>query len=382
MTFEEFRHFQETESSIRRGESPSLSSIAPLTLEGLRDMAGAGVSTTNILSVSEKDRERDLEKIIGSVGVSGNEKGSFLSKLFKDSVAASTGHSSGKSLECFSNSPVPPRLKSRVREDIDEVEEDSENGNSVGKGTEKGVEKGTEKGMGKGSGTKKGPKAIPGVKSPDDKIIHEDKVTRWQREQDEVVINNLKLVAAALSADESRLNSEKVNSEKVEEVVVESGQEIHFEGIRLEVEEDDDGDDDSHVGDVEENEVDEEEEEEEEETEEEEEIEEEVEYLQFQNIVEEDDSDNEKGHILRQGKEEKGKESKGKEGKGDGGKSEVSSLKGMTPERVTRGVAQAQAVAKEEGEESEEEGQEEEEGADSLGRAGGDGDKEIGRAHV
>ena len=117
MTFEEFRHFQETESLIRRGESQSLSTIAPLTVEGLRDMIEAGNSASSITSAM-RDREQDKSL------VSGGEKGGFLGKLFRDTVAASTSHSSGKSLECFSNSPAPSQKKSReaVKEEGKEVE--------------------------------------------------------------------------------------------------------------------------------------------------------------------------------------------------------------------------------------------------------------------
>ena len=96
MTFEEFRHFQETESSIRRGESPSgscSSLLAPLTLEGLRD----NNAINSAFSVEREKTEKNSSFLAGR----------FFSKLFTEQSEVNNrlSRSSSKNFESGLNSP-------------------------------------------------------------------------------------------------------------------------------------------------------------------------------------------------------------------------------------------------------------------------------------
>ena len=120
MTFEEFRHFQETESTIRRGESPSGSCpslLAPLTLEGLRD----NNAINSAFSVEREKTEKNSSFLAGR----------FFSKLFPEQSEINNrlSRSSSKNFESGGNSPENGTII-----DMTEKTKENENENENEKG--------------------------------------------------------------------------------------------------------------------------------------------------------------------------------------------------------------------------------------------------------
>ena len=139
MTFDEFRHFQETESSIRRGESPSgsfSSLLAPLTLEGLRD----NNINNSTFSVTREQMEKNPISMTGK----------FFSKMFLDQILLSPNRSRGslKSLECEANSPVLQAINEFKNDKKDEKEKEKEIEVEKRKEEGKAIEKKEKKGGG------------------------------------------------------------------------------------------------------------------------------------------------------------------------------------------------------------------------------------------
>ena len=139
MTFEEFRHFQETESTIRRGESPSGSCpslLAPLTLEGLRD----NNAINSAFSVEREKTEKNSSFLTGR----------FFSKLFTEQSEVNNrlSRSSSKNFESGGNSPENGTIidmTEKTKENENENENGNGNGNGDGNGNGNGKEKEKEK---------------------------------------------------------------------------------------------------------------------------------------------------------------------------------------------------------------------------------------------